>query len=290
MAETTYLPPLFALASALLFALSIQVQNLGLGHADARSGALVNIGTTALAYWLFAPFFVESFFWLTPAAGLFALVGIFRPALSVNLAVAGVKMMGPTLTSGLAATAPIFAAAFAILILDETLTWQLALGTAGVVAGIAVSTFQPGVGGRSWPLWAIFLPLGAALFRAAGHLITMIGLQDLAEPYFAGLVSYTVSLAVVLLAFPFNGVTLKKLNWGYSWFSVAGVLNGISIYSLNTALNFGQLLSVVPIVSCSPVFTIFLGYLVFKRELITWQTLATVVLVVSGVVLVVVQS
>jgi hypothetical protein len=59
MAEIANLPPLLALASAFLFALSIQVQNLGLGHADSRSGALVNIGTTALVYWLFAPFFIE---------------------------------------------------------------------------------------------------------------------------------------------------------------------------------------------------------------------------------------
>ncbi|MBC8268731.1 MAG: DMT family transporter [Rhodospirillaceae bacterium] len=289
MAETSYLPSLFALASAFLFALSIQVQNLGLGHADPRSGALVNIGATAVAYWLFAPFFIETIYWLTPAAGLFALVGLFRPALSANLAVAGVKMMGPTLTSGLAATAPIFAAVFAVLLLDETLTWPLALGTAGVVAGVAVSAFRPGGVTRAWPLWAILLPLGAAFFRAAGHPIIMIGLKELPEPYFAGLVSYTVSLLVAFLAFRFQGRTFKKFNWGYSWFAVAGVLNGISIYSLNTALKFGQLLSVAPIVSCSPVFTIIMGYLVFKRETITWQTVVTVFLVVSGVVLVVIQ-
>jgi drug/metabolite transporter, DME family len=289
MAESSYLPSLLALASAFLFALSIQVQNLGLGHADPRSGALVNIGATAAVYWLFAPFFVETIFWLTPAAALFALVGLFRPALSANLAVAGVKLMGPTLTSGLAATAPIFAAIFAVLLLDETLTWPLALGTAGVVAGVAVSALRPGGVSRAWPLWAILLPLGAAFFRAAGHPIVMTGLKELPEPFFAGLVSYTVSLFVAYLAFRFQGRTFQKLSWGYGWFAMAGVLNGISIYSLNSALKFGQLLSVAPIVSCSPVFTIIMGYLVFKRETITWQTVATVILVVSGVVLVVMQ-
>jgi drug/metabolite transporter, DME family len=44
---------------------------------------------------------------------------------------------------------------------------------------------------------------------------------------------------------------------------------------------------VVPIVSASPVFTMLLGYLVFKREVITWQTIAAMVLVVGGVILVV---
>jgi drug/metabolite transporter (DMT)-like permease len=45
--------------------------------------------------------------------------------------------------------------------------------------------------------------------------------------------------------------------------------------------------SVMPIVSASPVFTMLLGYLVFRREVITWQTLATIALVVPGVILVV---
>jgi drug/metabolite transporter (DMT)-like permease len=290
MTETSYLPTLLALTSAFLFALSIQIQNLGLGHADPRSGALVNIGSTAAVYWLLAPFFIETAYWLTPAAGLFALVGLFRPALSANLAVSAIKIMGPTLTSGLAATAPIFAAIFAVLLLDETLTWPLALGTAGVVAGVAVSAFRPGGITRAWPLWAISLPLGAAFFRAAGHPIIMIGLKELPEPFFAGLVSYTVSLVVAFLAFRIQGRAFEKLSWGYGWFAVAGVLNGISIYSLNSALKFGQLLTVAPIVSCSPVFTILMGYLIFKRETITWTTVATVGLVVSGVIVVVMQG
>ena len=95
----TDLPALLALTSALRFALSIQVESLGLDLVDYRSGALINIGTTAIVYWLLSPLFIESSFWFTEAAFLFALVGLFRPALSLNLAVAGVKLLGPTLTS-----------------------------------------------------------------------------------------------------------------------------------------------------------------------------------------------
>lgn len=290
MADTTYLPSLLALASAFLFALSIQIQNLGLVHAGPRSGALVNIGSTAVIYWLLAPFFIETSYWLNPATALFALVGLFRPALSANLAVAGVKMLGPSLTSGLAAVSPIFAAAFAVLLLGEILTWPLALGTVGVVAGVAVSAFRPSGVARAWPLWALGLPLGAAFFRAIGHPIVMIGMKDLPSPFFAALVSYTVSSIVAYLVFSLQGRQMERINWGYGWFAVAGLLNGISVLSLMTALKFGKLLAVAPIVSCSPVFTIIMGYLVFKRETITWRTVATIGLVVSGVVVVVMNS
>lgn len=282
-----YFPALLAVLSAFLFALSIQIQNLGLGLVDPRSGAIVNIGTTAVMYWTLSPFFIESAYWLTSAAAMFAIVGLFRPFMSANLAVASVKIMGPTLTSGIAATNPIFAAIFAVLWLGESPTWPIAIGTAGVVAGVAVTAIRPGGVARSWPLWALILPLGAAFFRAVGHPITMIGFQELPSPFFAGLVGYSVSLIVALVAFRMQKRSYSKISWGYGWFALAGALNGISVYSINTALKFGQLLTVAPIVACSPVFTILMSLLIFKRETISLRTVITIALVVSSVVLVV---
>ncbi len=284
----TEIPALLALTSAFLFALSIQVQNLGVSLVDTRSGVLVNIGVTALMYWVLSPFFIESRFWFTEAALLFALVGLFRPALSINLSVAGVKLMGPTLTSGLAAIAPIIAAFFAIALLDETLTLPIAIGTGGVVAGIVVTAIKPAGGEpRGWPLWAMLLPLGAALFRAVGYPITMIAFKELPDPFFAGLVSYSVSFLVSLCIFKNNSRKFNFFSTGYGWFALAGMINGISIYSLNTALKLGQLLTVAPIVACSPVFTMLMGLLVFKRETITLRMVLSLSLVVSGIIVVV---
>jgi drug/metabolite transporter (DMT)-like permease len=285
------LPALLALTSAVLFALSIQVQSLGLDLVDFRSGALINISATTLMYWLLSPFFIESSYWFTEATLLFALVGLFRPALSLNLAVAGVKLLGPTLTSGLAATAPVFAAVFAIVLLDENITFPIAIGTIGVVAGILVMTAKPSGGmPRGWPLWAMLLPLGAAFFRAIGYPVTMIGFKELPDPFFAGLVSYSVSLVVALCLFKIQRLEFVKFSCGYAWFALAGMINGISIYSLNTALKFGQLLTVAPIVACSPLFTIIIGWLFLKREIITWHIVLSISLVVSGIIVVVTQS
>ena len=287
----TDIPALLALTSAFLFALSTQVQNLGLALVDFRSGVLVNISVTALMYWVLSPFFIESSYWFTEATLLFALVGLFRPALSINLAVAGVKLMGPTLTSGLAATAPIITAFFAIILLNETLTLPIAIGTTGVVAGIVVIAIQPAGGQtRGWPLWAMLLPLGAAFFRAVGYPVTMIGFKELPDPFFAGLVSYSVSLLVALSIFKIQRRIFVHFSWGYGWFALAGMINGISIYSLNTAMKLGQLLTIAPIVACSPVFTMLMSLLIFKREIITWNMILSVSLVMSGIIVVVSQS
>ena len=86
-----YLVPFYGLASALLFALSNHFTNMGLQRSDARSGAFVSIATSAVAYWLFAPFFVQGWYWLTTAALMFAIVGIIRPAFSTALAISSIN-------------------------------------------------------------------------------------------------------------------------------------------------------------------------------------------------------
>lgn len=128
MREFPYLAPLYGLASAFLFALSNHFTNMGLERSDARSGTLVSIATSAVVYWLLAPFFLESWYWLTTAALMFAIVGIIRPAISTTLAISSIKMMGPTLTSSLTAATPIFGSVFAIIILGERLRHRLRSG------------------------------------------------------------------------------------------------------------------------------------------------------------------
>src|SRR5262245_44429503 len=85
MSNLPYLVPFYGLASALLFALSNHFSHMGLERSDARTGTIVSIATSALVYWLFAPFFLEGWYWLTAAALLFATVGIIRPVLSTML-------------------------------------------------------------------------------------------------------------------------------------------------------------------------------------------------------------
>jgi uncharacterized membrane protein len=183
----------------LLFALSNHFSHMGLERSDARSGTLISIATSAAVYWLFAPFFLEGWYWLTTAALIFALVGVIRPALSTMLATSSIKMMGPTLTSSLTAVTPIFGAIFAILILGEHMSLPIAVGTAAVVAGAVVAAWNPKGLKRTWPLWAIALPLGASLVRAAGHIGTKYGLIELDSPSFAVLVGNTVSLGSAVL-------------------------------------------------------------------------------------------
>lgn len=81
--------------------------------------------------------------------------------------------------------------------------------------------------------------------------------------------------------------TLERVrSRGTSYALVAGLLNGIAIGCLNLALSLGKLVEVAPVVSCSPVFTLLLSWLVFKREQLNIKLVIAVIIVVSGIVLV----
>lgn len=276
----------FALASAFLFALTNHFQSLGLVGSDARTGSLINIATGAAFYWLLAPFFLESWYWHTWGALLFALVGIIRPSLSSYLAIQSIHVMGPTLTSALTASAPIFGAIFAVFMLGETLDLKTAIGIAAVMAGAMVASYRRQGMVHHWPLWALALPVGAAFVRAGGHAVTKIGLEDVPSASFAVLVSNSVSLVIATAVFRIEGRPITGTRRSYLWFVASGIAAAISLQFLNSALQLGDLVAVVPIVSATPVFTMLLGLLVFRREPFSWRTAATIALVVPGVILV----
>lgn len=289
MADPQFIASIYALISAFLFALTNHLQSIGLRGSDARTGAIIGIATATLAYWLCAPWFLFSWYWLTWGAVCFAVVGIFRPSLSSWLALSSIQQMGPTLTSALTASAPIFGAFFAILILGERLTLPIALGTLLVVFGVVVSAWRRQGIRRDWPLWALVLPLGAAFIRAAGHAGTKLGLVEVASPAFAVLVSNTVSFILAGGAYAAQGHRIVGGLASNLWFVAGGLAAGLSLHFLNSALAIGTLVSVVPIVSASPVFTMLLGLFVFRSESVNWRTVMTIALVVPGVVLVVLR-
>ncbi|MEM1306003.1 MAG: EamA family transporter [Pseudomonadota bacterium] len=289
MTITPYVPQLLAVVAALAFALSNHLQSAGLtGGADMRSAVLVNIVTGATVYWLASPFYLEWTDFETRAALLFALVGVFRPPLSMTFSMLSIRTMGPTLASAFASTAPMFATAFGIVLLGETLTWPVAIGTALIVAGAVIATLKPAGLKRDWPIWAIGLPLLTAAMRAGAQGITKIGLEDVPNALFASLLGYSVGACVVAILFVIQQRQFTGTWMQHKWFVLAGLCSSFGILCLNTALKLGTLLTVSPIVAVSPVFALMLSVLVFRRERVTARTIGAIALVVPGVILLVV--
>ncbi len=233
-----------------------------------------------------APFLLDGAHWLHPAVLIFVLVGLFRPSISANLAVAGMRYLGPTRASTLSSTSPLFGAALGVLWLGESLTWQIALGTAGIIAAVIMLAKRDARVPATWPLWALGLPVGAAALRSLGHVLSKVGMNGIPDPYFAALVGFSTSALVTILVYWIQPAS-SPVRWewrGSHWFVFSGVITGIAILSLNTALLRGQIVTVVPIVACSPVFTLLLSILVFRREKLTARIVLPVFVVVPSVI------
>ena len=278
-------PVLFALTAAFLFAVGGQLQFIGLSNIDSRNGTMISIATSALFYWAMAPFLLDWSHWTQSAVFIFILVGLFRPSVSANLSVAGIRHLGPTLSSTLSATAPIFGATLGVLWLGETLTWPIAMGTGGVIAAIILLSKKDSRAQATWPLWALTLPIGAAAVRSLAHVLSKIGMEDIPDPYFAGLIGFSVSAVVTILnqSMRRKSVTLQWRNKSLYWFVASGLTFGIAVISLNTALMRGQIVTVVPIVSAAPIFSMLLSIIVFRREKLTARIVLAVFLVVPSV-------
>ena len=279
---------LFSLLSATLFGLSEQVLNLGLRHADSRTGTMLSLSGSAAFYWLTAPFFVEAWYWLHPAALIFVAAGLVRPFLSANLALAGTRYLGPTLAATIASTSPFFAALIGVFWLEESLTWPLAIGTFVIVAAMGLLV-TPGRTKADWPLWSLTLPLGAAAIRAFGHALSKVGLAFVPSAHFSGLASVTVSLLLALLTERLRGEARPRISWqrpGLLWFVLAGLINGTSLLSLNTALKTGDLIVVAPIVAAAPFVSLILSRYLFRAEVLTRRGVIALLLIVPAVMLV----
>ena len=284
----SFFPVLLSLLSAFLFALGAQFQSLGLVHMDSRSGAAITISTSAMLYLLVSPFFLNLEYLLEPAILIFVLVGLFRPAVSANLALAGLKFLGPTLSSTLTSTAPLFAVGLGIIFLDEVLNFSIGIGTLVIVLAIMMLAKKDGKISSGWPLWALALPIGAAAIRALAHVLTKVGMEEIPDAYLAGLIGFVVSAIVTLIIHKSRRVssTISLKNPGTKWFIGASACFSLAVLSLNTALYNGQVIQVIPIVAASPIFTLLLSIGIFRQEVITKRIILVVFMVVPAVMLI----
>lgn len=287
--ETAHAASAIALAASICFALSNHVQHIALDHMDVRNGTIVNVGTTAAVLWLLAPFYLVPATLVSPQVIWFALAGLIVPSLSMTLQALSVRTLGPGLTSGLSSTSPVFAMIIAVVVLGEVVTGQILLGTAVVVASIAYITLGSRRIGVSWPMWAVAIPLGAALARGLVHNMVKFGLTGLPSPMTAALVGATTSLVVLLSIHFASGRRIPTWNRGYFWFACCGVLNGGGLIGLNTALGMGDVVVVSPLIATTPAFTILTGWLFFRREVLRWSSIAAIAMIFVGCMMIIMR-
>jgi len=243
-------------------------------------------------YWMAAPFYMKTAYWLSPAIFFLAAAGLIRPIISANLGTMGTRILGPTISSTVSACGPILSVTLGVVWLSETLHWQTAVGTLGIVVSIVVLSWR-GQSKPSWPVWALLFPAGAAFVRAASHALAKLGLDYIPSPIFIALVAYSVSFPLAFLYHKYrtrNEEPNRVPREGLGWMLLGGLFYGSAVMLLNTALLWSDLVVVSPLVSCTPFFTLMLGVFIFNEAHIDRRTVIAVALVVPSVILIGLRS
>ena len=273
--------------AAVLFGLGLVLTRFGLRHMAAGTGAAFAIPASTLLFWAISPATVDFASWSTPAAFVFAGVGMLFPAVVTLLTFAANRRLGPNVTGAIGNLAPLFAVTGAILLLGEAPAARQAAGVLVIVAGVTLLSFPaPGAARAGSVLW-LLAPLGAAMMRGGIQPAIRHGLELWPDPFAAALIGYTVSSLVVIVAALTGGRRRASPldHRGIAWFAAVGMVNGLAVLAMYAALARGPVALVSPIVALYPLATLAIGAWLLHAERPSGRHLAGVLSAVAGVIL-----
>jgi drug/metabolite transporter (DMT)-like permease len=243
--------------------------------------------TVVAVFLISSPWWMRSQDWFTAGFWIFVATGLFHPALSFYFTLESMDRAGATVASTLAATSPIFAALTAMILLGESMTAPIAIGTLVTMCGVMSLTWIPGTGITRIMRIALVFATAAAVIRGLTNTTGKFGLDLMPNAMMAGFLSYAVASLGVLVIYRLRRgrLPLDISAAGLRTFSLSGFFIAIAIACMYSALLRNSVTLVSPVIGTYPVFTL-LAALALKEEKITLQIAGGVAVVVAGVVLI----
>lgn len=277
-------PILLAILGTICFGAGMISSRLGLREADARTGAAISVPTATLLFVISAPFTIDAAAFSLDAALIFAAVGLFYPAMVTLITFRSNELLGPTMTSAISGTAPLFAILAAALLLGEQVPAQVAVAALGVAAGVALLSWQPGLSLTALHGRALLWPVGGALLRGLAQTGAKAGLLVWANPFAASLIGYLVSSAAVFgAAHARSGGRRQTSASGKRWFVLTGVINGAAMVLMYGALAQAPVSTVAPIIAAYPLVTALGSALFLHDEKLRPQMVCGAIITVAAI-------
>lgn len=277
---------ILAVLSSLCFGVALVTGRVGLRLLDPLSGAAISIPSAALLFVIAAPFAYNSTGADLRGAFLFAGVGLIFPAVVTILTFRANELVGPTVTSAVSGTAPLFALLGAGLLLGERIPAQAAVSAVCVIAGIALLSWRSGAALRT-PLfdWQMIVPIVGAMTRGFSQVGAKEALHFWPSPFAASLIGYLASSAVVIAISQHRRSMRRKLTArGVAWFSVTGILNGSAVLLMYSALTTAPVWMVAPIVASYPLITGVMSAVFLPDEKLSPPVVAGAVVTVGAII------
>jgi drug/metabolite transporter (DMT)-like permease len=279
---------LFAFASATLLGAGVVTAQLGLRTVEPLSGAAISVPAFTILFLLASPLLLAGEPVVWRGLPIFMAIGLFFPASLTLLTFVSNRALGPVITSTLGNLAPLFAVAFAVVLLHEPLHAPQMAGLVLAVAGAVIITVTRPADLGHWRSWVLLLPLASALIRGIAPPIIKLGLEVWPSPLWGCLIGYVMSSLVLLAVQRIRKGTfvVEGPRAGRFWFTVTGISNGLSALALFAAVRNGPIALVAPLLAIYPLVTVILSAIMLKHVAITLRIVAGTVLTVAGVALV----
>lgn len=279
----------FAIQAAFLFAVSHVVIRRGLVTSNAATGTIVSIIISAALLWVVTPIFIPLSSFRTPAIWYFIAGGIFAPGVGRFMTFKSIERVGVARAVPITNTAPMFSSILAVLVVGESWPLQNILGTSLVILGVVILS-RTKTEKSQWRKLDLVYPVLAAIAFAVSSNLRKLGLLIASLPLMAATVSATTALVFTVIFQQAQGGwrTFALSRRSFGWFVATGVAHTTAMLSSFYALSFGKIVIVDPLISASPVLTLFLSALFLKDlESITPRVVMGAICTVIGSILVV---
>lgn len=283
----------FALVYAMLVAVASIFSRRGLATGSFYALLVISLAVGAPIFLLLTA--VTTGFAATPVRGvLYAAAGAVTGSIvGRSLYFLGINYLGPGKSLSISATSPLYAAGFAWLLLGETITPLVLLGTVVIVLGIAVLSrdVRTETERSAHSIVVVLYPLVGAIFAAVAVTLRKLALTAGIAPVEAATVNMVVGFLVVTPTF---GTRLREelvtIDRGaLRNFVVASTIMAVAYVFYFVGLRVTNASVFFPLIQTQPLFAVVLSAAFLSRlEVITRWTVAGSIVIVAGATFVVV--
>ena len=222
-----------------------------------------------------------------------AAAGLLRVTLARSVLFAGIKHIGASRASSLAAANVFFAMCLGMVFLGEVLTEAVFVASVAIVAGcVFITRSHPDTGeagGKRRVILGSALALGSAAAFGASSVFVRPVIHGFASPVLASFYANTFGI----LGFVPYGVTRPLSGEVKQWsrqtaglFALSGLAAAVGTIANYAAFKYAPVLFVQPLLQTRPFFVVVISRLFFQvHERVNWKVAVGAALVVAGTVL-----
>jgi drug/metabolite transporter (DMT)-like permease len=221
----------------------------------------------------------------------FVAMGVAGPGIGRISHLIGITRLGLSRSVTIASATPIWATLIAIVVLGESPTLLVFIGTLAIVSGVGLLSIQgdESLAFGAWFRGALIFPLIASVAYAVAPIFVKLAFLHQQTPEVAMAVGFASGNVVLLAGRPFlprwdENQTRRR---DIFWICASGGLNILTAFLLTTSFTLAPISTTLPLSRTAPIWVLLISYLFLgKLERITWRTVVAAVLVVMGGVLI----